>query len=901
MKKTFTQKLKKPDKIGKFVLSLFTVILLIGFSQKAYSQEIKLNIKMEKVTLGEILQEIKKQSHKNILYNNKNIDIYKNESINVANSTLENALNKCLEGKNLKYKVVDDVIIIEPDQQRKKSSQNSDDKTKTINTVIKGRVVEKNTEIPIAGAIITINDSTSQQLKGTTSDIDGYFRLTNNSTERVNIRVSFMGYKPVKLDNIQLRSGKELMLNIELEESITEIKAIAIVLRKDKPINDMATVSARAFTIEETERFAGSLGVPARMATNYAGVFTAGDQRNDIIIRGNSPTGLLWQLEDVPIPSPNHFSVFGTTGGPISMINNNLLARSDFFTSAFPSEFGNATSGVFDLKMRNGNFEKNEFLLQAGFNGFEGGAEGPISRKNKSSYIVNARYSMLGLVQDLLYVDGLPKYEDLSFKLNFPLKSGKVSIFGLGGLSDISIKEDDYPREDAINKFELKNVNNSKTGVLGVNYLHNFNSGKTTLKTAIAVSAQNTGEDVDSTMNKKTYMNLDDNSYSQNELTLTSKLTRKLNTKNTVSLGLVLQNMSFESERMTSDYDNLKIVIDKPYSTSSKSMVLSQLYTQWKHNFSDYFFINAGVNANYFFFNNTSAIDPRIGLSWQVNEKNNVGFGYGLHSQIQPLNVYFIQSKIGIDSTGKQVYADLKSNKNLDFTKSNQFALSHNYSFNSNLRLKTEIYFQYLYNVPVKTQKGYFSMINAGAAQSVPEEDSLINKGYGRNYGIELTFEKFLSQNYYFLITTSLFDSRYKGADKIWRNTTYNGNYILNVLGGYELEIKKNIVLNTNLRTVFAGGRRLIPYDLQRSIEENGTHYMYDHAYEKQAKSYFRMDIRIGLIFQRPHATHEFAFDMSNITNHKNVYRERYDEFSKKPKISYMQGIFPMGLYRLNF
>jgi hypothetical protein len=330
-------------------------------------------------------------------------------------------------------------------------------------------------------------------------------------------------------------------------------------------------------------------------------------------------------------------------------------------------------------------------------------------------------------------------------------------------------------------------------------------------------------------------------------------------------------------------------------------MVLSQVYFQWKHNFTDLLFLNAGANALYFHFNKTSAIDPRIGLLWQFAEKQSIGFGYGLHSQIQPLNVYFIQSKTAIDANGRQVYSDLGTNKNLDFTKSNQFVISHNYSFSPNLRLKTETYYQYLYQVPVKLSKGYFSMINVGAAMSVPEEDSLINAGYGKNYGVEFTLEKFLSQHYYFLITTSLFNSLYRGSDKVWRNTTYNGNYILNVLGGYEFEIRDNVMLNTNIRTVYAGGRRITPYDLEKSIEENDTHYLYDQAYEKQVRAYFRMDIRIGVLFQRKKASHELAIDISNVTNHKNVYREKFDDVTKKAKTSYQQGIFPMGLYRLNF
>ena len=888
----FNRKVKLKNKFFNTKFKWLFLIILSSQFLHLSAQTPTITLSLKNASLHEILMEIKKQSNKNIVYNNNLIEKYNNETIELKNAKLEEALKKALEGKKLKYKLVDDVILIEPAVNDNSINQNLNHETHRTQT-IRGRIIDKSTEIPIPGATIIINDSISLRARGTTSDIEGYFTIENNSIGRVNVQVSFVGYIPVKIENLLLRSGKEMFLNIELEESVIELKEIAVVFRKDKPINDTASVSARAFSVEETEKYAGSLGDPARMATNFAGVSTAGDQRNDIIIRGNSPSGLLWQLEDIPIPSPNHFDVNGTTGGPVSMLNNNLLSRSDFFTSAFPAEYGNATSGVFDLKMRNGNYEKHEFLAQIGINGFEAGAEGPISRKNKSSYIINMRYSMLGLVQDLLWVTGMPQYQDASFKLNFPLKSGKISVFGLGGTSLYKEIDEDDTRSNETHEFATINTAGSKTGIIGMNYLHNINQ-KTTFKAAVAFSRRGPYEVVDSALNEKAYLHLDDNSYKQYNLTLTSKLVKKFNAKNTATIGVIIQEMAFEANRMTSYYDD-SLLIGKPYSVSKKNLILSQAYLEMKHNFTDLFSLNAGMNALYFQFNNTYAIDPRIGLSWQFTEKQNLGIGYGLHSQIQPINVYFIQSKTSIDANGMQVYSDLGTNKNLDFTKSNQFVVSHNYSFNPNLRLKTEIYYQYLYNVPVKASKDYFSMINTGAAQSVPEEDSLINKGHGRNYGIEFTFEKFLSQHYYFLITTSLFDSKYQGADNKWRNTAYNGHYVFNVLGGYEIELKNNLMLNMNIRTVYAGGRRIIPFDPIKSAEIHDTKYIYDKAYEKQVSDYFKIDFRIGVILQKKKATHELALDISNITNHKNVYREKYN------KTYYHQGIFPMGLYRLNF
>jgi len=256
---------------------------------------------------------------------------------------------------------------------------------------IRGTVIDKSSQSPLIGASIILMNS--DPLIGTITDIDGKFRLENIPVGRQGITISYLGYNTIALPGLNLTSGKELVLTIELEENITSLSKVVITAeqRKDIAINEMATVSARSFTVEETERYAGSLGDPSRMVSNFAGVSMTNDSRNDIIIRGNSPSGLLWRLDGIEIPNPNHFGAFGTTGGPVSMLNNNLLTNSDFITSAFPAEYGNAMSGVFDLKMRHGNNEKREYVGQIGFNGFELGAEGPFKKGSRASYLANYR------------------------------------------------------------------------------------------------------------------------------------------------------------------------------------------------------------------------------------------------------------------------------------------------------------------------------------------------------------------------------------------------------------------------------------------------------------------------------------------------------------------------------
>ena len=162
------------------------------------------------------------------------------------------------------------------------------------------------------------------------------------------------------------------------------------------------------------------------MAANFAGVLTSRDNRNDIIIRGNSPIGVQYRLNGIKITNPNHFGAEGTTGGPITMLNTNLLANSDFLTGAFPAEYGNALAGVFDLKLRTGNSEKHEYWAQMGFNGLEFGLEGPFSKKTAATYLAAYRYSLTDIIEKMgVKLKESARYQDLSFNLNFPTKKNR--------------------------------------------------------------------------------------------------------------------------------------------------------------------------------------------------------------------------------------------------------------------------------------------------------------------------------------------------------------------------------------------------------------------------------------------------------------------------------------------
>jgi hypothetical protein len=774
---------------------------------------------------------------------------------------------------------------------------------------IRGKIIDAESQTPIPGANITLVDMDG---KGSMSDFDGEFTIQNLPVGRYTIKASFLGYKPEIKRNIQVQSGKELYLIFELTEMVEKLDEVIVSAEhnKEQTINRMANVSARSFSIEETERYAGSLGDPARMAQNFAGVLSAGDQRNDIVIRGNSPTGLLWKLDGVPIPNPNHFGALGSTGGPVSMLNNNLLTNSDFFTGAFPAEYGNALSGVFDLNMRNGNNQNRQYVFQIGFNGFELGAEGPFSKSSQASYLMNYRYSTLAIMDLIGMGDtggAVPQYQDLSFKLNIPTKKlGRFSLIGLGGISDIAFLQDDENDGSYDNMAGVNTRNGSDMGFISLNHLY-FLSEKTRIESWVSASGYQVQTRVDSleytdstqteVLNDLLYYMEENREY---KLQAGTKLSTKFNAKNFLDIGFSFQSTQVDYlDSVLNDIDSIGSSPVYTYQTNTDIhgdfLNLIQAYVQWKHKFTDKFHVYSGIHGQFLTLNKSNAIEPRISMEYQFAPRHSFSAGYGLHSQMQPGMTYFTQSVN--ESNGETI----ESNRDLDFTKSHQSVLAYNFVVSKNLRFRLESYYQYIYDIPAR---GNFSNINFGAGFSFPRFDSLSNIGNGRNYGLELTLEKFLSDNYYFLITASLFESEFKNPDTDWRNTAFNNQYVVNALGGVEIPIKDKLFLNINLRGLIAGGKPLLAIDLERSEEYNTTISDFAKGYNEKSPIYFRLDSRISLKVNGKKVSQEWALDLQNITDHKNVFSQTYyinEAGEADTRYNYQQGFFPMFLYRLNF
>lgn len=784
---------------------------------------------------------------------------------------------------------------------------------------IRGSVSDAESLIGLPGATVVVLGS--DPIIGTVTDTLGLFTLRGVPLGRTALHVRMLGYEDQLLNGLVLTSAKDLEVTVRLQSALTELGEVEIMGdRAGEVRNEMALLSARQFSVEETDRYAGSRGDPGRMASNFAGVQGADDSRNDIVIRGNSPMGVLWRFEGVNIPNPNHFAIPGTGGGPVTILNNKYLANSDFFTGAFPAEFGNATAGVFDLRMRNGNADKHEFAAQLGFLGTELMAEGPLSKKRRSSYLVSYRYSTLrlfGFMGIRIGTDAIPQYQDAAFRFHFPSKKGSVSLWGIGGSSKIDIVISDQATPDTATLIYGENDRDqyfrSRMGAVGLTATRTLNEN-TYMKATLAVSGQgiHSGHDyvyrrveggrfvVDSLPPLLRY------SFSENKAMLSVFANRKLGRRATLRIGV-------NTEQQWAAYlDSARAIIlaavDEDPNTlgtwrvrwdARVSAVQLQPYAQVRHRFNEQWTATLGITSLYNSINTNSfsPIEPRFGISYAPDTRQRISAGYGLHSQMQPGYLLFY----GATTSGRDPQ---EQNTGIGPTRTHHGVLGYERRLGQRVRMKVEAYYQWLFDVPVSVASSSFSFVNTGAGFERFFPDSLHNKGNGYNQGIELTLEHAFTKGWYGLFTASLFDARYRGSDGVWRNTSFNGRNAFNLVLAREFTTAKKSVISIGTKFTCAGGRWYGPVDREASAAAQEVVYVDSLVNTLQFRPYFRADLKLGYRWNRPKVMHELGLDLVNVTGQQNILTLTYapDHPSGDPiREEYQLGFLPLFYYKVEF
>ena len=868
---------KETDKIRLFLFFAF-----LSLNATAQNDRKQITIQNKNISLKEAFTEIELQTGYSIAYELSAVDVKRKISLSLESQSIDKALAQILKDTRYSYKITGYHIIITPSGNELQKS--TKEKTEKPTQTVRGIVLDSKTNAPIEFATVRIMNVGSL---GSTTDSLGRFRIDNVPVGRCNIQTSYVGYNTNIFNEIPVTSSKEVYMEITLDENIHSLAEVVIQpeIKKDKPLNAMAITGGRMISMEEAGRFANGFDDPARLSSAFAGV--AGDVgTNAVAIRGNSPQFTQWRLEGVEIPNPTHFAdLTGLGGGFLSALSTQVIGNSDFYNGAFPSEYSNALSGIFDMQIRNGNNQKYEHTFQLGILGIDLASEGPISRKHGSSYIFNYRFSTTSLATGN---DMNLKYQDLSFKLNFPTrKAGTFSIWGIGLI--------DRYKPEAIDRDEWETQGDRQSGNTafdkaagGLTHKYLINAD-TYIRSSLAATYSKDRTRADQMTEDDKLVHVGDIRNSKWDIVFNSYLNKKFNSNHINRTGITVTGLQYDLDYKISPNFGLDVPMEQISKGNGGSCVLSA-YSSSVINLSNHLTTSLGITAQYFTLNKNWTVEPRAALKWSFNPKHALALAYGLHSRREKLDYYFVEQ----EANGKT-----ESNRYLDFSKAHHFGLTYDWNINSYMHLKVEPYYQYLFRIPVE-ENSSFSIINH---QSFYLDRILKNRGSGVNYGIDITLEQYMKNGFYYMITASLFKSKYKAGDNIWRNTRLDKNYLLNILAGKEWMVGRNKqnVLSLNGRIFFQGGDRYTPVDEGKSMIEHDIKFDETRAYSKKFDPSINGDISFSYRINKKKISHEFSIKMLNVGMRTGMHFYQYNEKTHKIEKKDGSGLIPNISYKIYF
>jgi CarboxypepD_reg-like domain len=790
------------------------------------------------------------------------------------------------------------------------------DKTQTI----RGQVIDKDNQQPLVGATITLVNSLP--LMGVLTDANGDFLLEHVPLGRQIIECTFIGYAPFKSEAFILNSIKEGVFRIEMKESATEMNTVIVSSshNTNAPLNELSVVSSRSFSVEETERIPAGVNDPGRMALSFSGVQQGkDDSENEILIRGNSSFGLLWRLEGIDIPAPNHFARAGSSGGGITVFSAQVLSRSDFSTGGFPAEYGNAISGVMDVHFRKGNTDKREYRAKIGLLGLEFATEGPLptasgqvikkdslTHKSPSSYLVNYRYSTLGVLNKLgFYVVGeriSNDFQDISFNIALNGKNKKTThtLFGIAGLSS----EYDAPVANPTDR-KIGVANNwqdlklgSNMGTIGWTMTHSIDE-KTYLKSVVALMSNYIFRAYDTLNLKDERYRYNTQNYYDTRLAATLTYNRKINADLRFKGGIIAQQVFYKYDKTINARPTSRDINERTNQVAqagSTNFQMLQLYGQYNYQANNNLTLNGGVHVLYLWLNNTPSVEPRFSMKYQMTSKQTIGLAYGLHGQVLPFSVYIFQQR---DTVGGVVKTSTP-NHDAKMIQSHHLILSYNLYTDNGWKLSVEPYLQRLIHVPIEPTVGslYWMLNDQG---NVPDF-KVVSQGKGLNYGIDVSLERFFSNKFYFLMNVSTFKSSFEVLNKEIRNSRLNTAFGSSLTLGREFTLKNKATLQLGTRVILNGGFRYSPLDVSASAKKGQYIPLAGAEWTKQAAPYFRIDPRVAYRFNKNKYAGSISLDIQNVTNHRNISSLAYNPVTNALYSSLQPGSFtPVMSFQYDF
>lgn len=789
---------------------------------------------------------------------------------------------------------------------------------KPINQVVRGRVYDALNRLPLGGASVALNTPIPLVVY---TDSAGTFRIPDVPVGRYTLTVRYLGYTPQLTAEVLVESGREQVLDVGLQTGVNTLPETVVTGQRP----DANLTSTQTITPEQLLRYPATYLDPARLATAYAGVVNTNDQANNISIRGNTPNALVWRLEGVEIVNPNHLSNAGTlgdrptaSGGGVNILSAQLLGATRFLTGAFAPGYGNTVGGVMDMTLRSGNAERHERIVQAGLIGLDIAAEGPMGVPGSGrSYLVNYRYSFTGLLGLLGVTFGGEdiRFQDLSVNLTLPTRGrGLLKVFGIMGNSGNVFTA--LPKAEQVSAKDLYNIRfRSQMGAGGVTYTRPLGP-QITWRSALVLSGNQNSRYQEFAQVPVGFppngiaRQTDQNSHVR--ISLTSSLGVRLSDKLKLQAGAYLTRIhqTLTSQRLPAD---TSAVMPPDLVDGSVSGWLIEPYANVQWQPAPTWFLQAGLHYSYFSYNtNSQQLEPRLSARYEPHPGSTISLAYGLHSQLQQPGLYLAQLP--------SLALGVLHNQSLGPTKAHHLVLSYTHRLGESAYLKAEAYYQYLFGVPVAAYAtvatGAFSALNLSETTEFLERPlQLANGGNGRNKGLELTYQQYLTKGFYWLLSGSGYQAEYRTLDGIWRESRFNGRYATNATIGREWTTASSIIPSLtaglkpkrrvhtwgiNARLTYAGGFLDRPVDVNASQGKTTTYYV-GYGYSTRLPNYVRADVRLYWRKSNPHYSRMLSLDLQNVTNTQNLAFSYYDAFQRKIVPQYQLGIIPVLSYRWEF
>ena len=758
----------------------------------------------------------------------------------------------------------------------------------TLVQTVRGVVKDKDSHTPLEGASVSVAGTANRV--AALSDSNGLFVLNNVPVGRIQFECSYVGYQPYTSDHLVISAAKQTELTIDMEETKEGKEAVVVrATRNPKlPVNRYALVSGRSFSPEETQRFAASANDPSRMALGFPGVQATRDTRSDIVIRGNNPVGMQWRLEGIDIPNPNHFARKGSSGGGITIFSLSMLDQSDFLTGAMPAEYGDVLSGVFDMHFRKGNNQRTEHTLKAGMIGLDFATEGPIT-KGKSSYLVNYRYSTLGLLNALgLNLVGEREnnaFQDLSFNLAFANKKNTAqwNLWGIGGISKEDMEAVDNVSEwkqyDDYTQYDFR----TKMGAIGVGHTVTL-SARSFIKSSLVAMGQRITFADDTLSQQEVPYRVNDEKYNNTRLSATTSFNHKFSPAANLKTGVFVNLIGYALEQSQYNYEDL---VYRQVINGAGNTLLLQPYAQMSIKAGKRLTLNPGVHLMHLTLNSNTTIDPRFSVQYRHTPKTTFSLAYGLHSKTLPLGSYFF---------GSPGYP----NKELDMMRSHHMIAGYDQLLGKGWRLRAEAYYQRLFRIPVvdDVTRTFWILNDLDGYAKEP----LVSKGKGTNKGVDLTLEKFFDKGLFMIAAFSVFESTYEPLNNNTYNTRFNSRTSGSWTGAKEWKLAKNRVLQAGWKMVYNGGLPLTPLANAASTSREPV-LDESRPYSERVPAYFRTDSRLALRKDKKSRSWQLALDIQNVLGIENTdgLSRRYDPSINQWVYKKQSGLVPLLSYQVDF